>query len=285
MGYVDDAFGKLKETLEITPTEQELAKTRHVLVRDHIRETWDLDDDFLTGSYSRHTKTKKLKDVDIFIVIDPNGAQSSLAKGSPTDALKKLHDVLAKRWTDLTLDDHVVTINYSGEEVASYEVAPVFARSAGGYLMPNAGEWMATDPTVHKAMVTAKNKECDEKFVPLVKMLKGINRHFDEPICPAFLLEVMALELVLPPCARFRDEIRFFLASAVDQITNDWPDPAGLGDDVNASVSLAQRRTLVDVLRGWLTTAEDALLLEQEGKERAAVERWRELFGWRMPRP
>lgn len=285
MGYVDDAFAKLKDTLEITPTEQDLAKTRHVLVRDHIRAAWSLTDDFLTGSYARHTKTKKLKDVDIFVVINPAGPQGALATGSASTALSQLHDVLATRWSDITLDDNVVTINYAGEDVTSYEVAPVFPRSGGGYVMPNGAAWMATDPTAHKEMVSAKNKECDGKFVPLVKMIKGINRNFDEPIRPSFLLEVMALRLVLTPCARYRDEVRFFLASAADQITADWPDPAGLGDNVNAGMSLSERTAAASLLRGWLAIAEDALLLEQEGKERAAVERWRDLFGWRMPRP
>ena len=28
-----------------------------------------------------------------------------------------------------------------------------------------------------------------------------------------------------------------------------------------------------------------ASVLEQDGRDRLAVEKWRELFGWRMPRP
>jgi hypothetical protein len=31
--------------------------------------------------------------------------------------------------------------------------------------------------------------------------------------------------------------------------------------------------------------AEEAIYLEDEGREREAVERWREIFGGRMPRP
>ena len=144
---------------------------------------------------------------------------------------------------------------------------------------------MATDPSVHADLVTAKNKECDEKFVTFVKMIKGINREADEPIDPPFLLEVMALELVMPPFGRYRDEVRWFLASAADQITRDWPDPAGLGPHVNACISATRRIELAGQLREWRATAEEALLLESEGKERAAVEAWRLLFGWRMPRP
>jgi hypothetical protein len=137
----------------------------------------------------------------------------------------------------------------------------------------------------HADLVTSKNKECDARFVPFIKMVKGINREASEPIEPSFLLEVMGLDLVLPPFDRYRDEIRFFLASVADRITDDWPDPAGLGPDVNSRVPAWRRSELVDIVRGWLATAEEGLLLENDGRDRAAVEKWRELFGWRMPRP
>jgi hypothetical protein len=285
MSYVDDAFDKLKSNLEITQTEQDLASTRHTLVREHVRASWKLVDDFLTGSYARRTKTKKLKDVDIFVVIDPKGPQGHLANGTGMGAVQALRDLLASRWDGLRTDEHVVIINYPSEEVASYEVAPAFPRKGGGYLIPNGAGWMATDPTKHADLVTAKNKKCDDKFVPFVKMVKGINREANDALKPSFLLEVMGLALVLEPFGRYRDEIRFFLASASDRVTEDWPDPAGLGPNVNGTLSIDERQALARTLRAWLALAEDALLLENEGKERAAVDKWRKIFGWRMPLP
>lgn len=285
MSYIDDAFDKLKSNLEITQTESELAQTRHKLIREHIESSWQLVNHFLTGSYNRQTKTKKLKDVDMFAVIDPEGPQGSLAKDAGTAAIAALRKVLATRWSDLDTDDNVVRINYGGEDVASYEVAPVFQREGHGYSMPNGTGWMDTDPQEHAVLVTAKNKECNEKFVPFVKMVKGINREAGEPIDPSFLIEVMALDLVLQPFGRYREEIRFFLASVADRITENWPDPAGLGPDVNSGTSLNRRRQIAGIVREWLAVAEEALLLEHDGRERAAVEKWRELFGWRMPRP
>ena len=285
MGYIDDAFNNLKSELEITPTESKLAHTRHKLVREHIEKSWQLSDHFLTGSYDRHTKTKKLKDVDIFAVIDPDGPQGSLANGTGRATVASLRDVLSTRWSDLDSDDNVVRINYGDEDVASYEVAPVFRRKGRGYRMPNGSGWMDTDPPKHAALVTAKNKECNEKFVPCIKMVKGINREAGEPIEPSFLLEVMGMDLILPPFGRYPDEVRFFLASVADRITDDWSDPAGLGPSVNAAISGEQRLELAGIVQGWLAVAEEALLLEADGKERASVEKWRELFGWRMPRP
>lgn len=285
MGYIDEAFENLKSNLEITRTEAILASTRHNLIREHVERSWHLDDHFITGSYDRHTKTKKLKDVDIFVVLNPSGSQGVLLKGTGAAAVSALRDVLATRWDDIDTDEHVVTINYPGDDVASYEVAPTFPRPGGGYYMPNGNGWMATDPSEHARLVTDKNTACDGKFVPFVKMVKAINREANDAITPSFLIEVMALDLVLEPFGRYRDEIRFFLASAAQRITDDWPDPAGLGPVVNGGLSLTRRQQLAAVIKGWLSISEEALLLENEGKERAAVDKWRKLFGWRMPLP
>lgn len=284
MGMVDTAFAALKSNLEITTSEQNLAQSRHKLVRDHVRTRWTLTDDFLTGSYDRHTKTKKLKDVDIFVVIDPEGPQAYLAEGTGTAVVRALVEVLSTRWPDVTGDDTVALISYAGEDVASYEVAPAFATETG-FRIPNGVEWMDTNPHEHARMVTEKNAACDGKFVPLVKMLKAINREAGEPLNPSFLIEVMALDLVEPRLERYQDEIRFFLASAADQIVDDWPDPAKLGGDVNAGVPASERTDLQRVLRSWLQIAEEAILAESEGQEKSAIELWRSLFGGRMPRP
>jgi hypothetical protein len=283
MTQVDEAFKELKRRLEISPSEQELAQTRHARIRDHIEASWSMEKTFLTGSYDRHTKTKKLKDVDIFAVIDPSGPQAYLANGTGKAAATALRDVLATKWPDVDSDEYVAVVNYAGEDVASYEVAPVFPRDGGGYLMPDGSGWMATDPNIHAELVTAKNKEMDEKFVPFVKMVKGINRHADEPIKPSFLIEVMALELVQPAFTRYQDEIRWFIASCIDHIEDDWPDPANLGNDVNADMTLQQRKDLKTILSQWLATCELAISQENDGKERQAIATWKQLFGWRMP--
>jgi hypothetical protein len=284
MSFVDDAFAGLKSRLEITATEQSIAQSRHKLIRDHVRASWDVSDDFLTGSYDRHTKTKKLKDVDIFVVIKADGAQGSLRQGTGKAAVNALAKVLQTKWPDVSTDDTVAKVSYAGEDVASYEIAPAFKTSAG-YVIPNGSQWMATDPGVHATLVTAKNEECGGKFVPLIKMIKGINREAGEPIQPSFLLEVMALELVDAPLGRYQDEVRFFLASAADQILDDWADPAGLGNDVNAGSTSWDRGQQQAALKSWVATAEWAIDLENAGRERAAVDKWRELFGDRMPRP
>lgn len=288
MTYVDEAFTKCKRTLEITTTEQDFAAAKHADIRSLVRFNWQLEDDFLTGSYRRNTKTKKLKDVDIFVVIDPAGAQADLRQKHPSVVLEELRTLLVTRYDSVTADGFACTITFGDEDdVASFDVVPAFKRLGGGWEIPDVDRstWISTNPKLHHEQSTEINERCDERFVPFVKMIKAINRNFDEPIQPSFLLEVMAQGLVSDPFGRYQDEIAWFLASAADQITDDWPDPAKIGPAVNGTMSAAQRRSAAATLTGWQHTAEKAVRLEDGGQERAAVEEWRSLFGWRMPRP
>jgi Second Messenger Oligonucleotide or Dinucleotide Synthetase domain len=288
MGYIDEAFANLKHNLEITQTEQDTAVRRHHAIRDYVKSRWDLEDDFLTGSYRRDTKTKKLKDIDIFIVIDKDGPQGSYRTKSPDRVLHALEELLRERWPDAHRDGMAVVIYYGkDDDVMSIDVVPAFDRKGGGYLIPNssAGDWIATNPKRHHELSIAKNAECDGKFIPFVKMIKGINRELGEPVSPSFLLEVMAQSLVKAPFERYQDEIAVFLATAAEQIDRQWRDPAGLGGDVNTVMSRAQKQGAVVALRGAQEIAERAIDLEDDGQERAAYDEWKKLFGNRMTRP
>jgi predicted nucleotidyltransferase len=288
MGYVDDAFVNLKHTLEITKSERDKAASRHEKIRGVIADAWQLEDHFLTGSYRRDTKTKKLKDVDIFVVIDGNGPQAGLRQSGPAAVLDALADVLMSTYSDVSIDQLAVTVGFGqDEDIMSFDVVPAFKRTAAGkgYEIPDTltAAWVATNPKTHHEQLTAKNQECGERFVPFVKMIKGLNRELGEPV-RSFLLEVMAQRLVVAPFGRYQDEVRWFLASAVEAVHKSWPDPAGLGPDVN-TLTAAERATAAAALSDALKIAEHAIFLEDDQQERASVEQWRRLFGWRMPRP
>src|SRR5258708_40361558 len=66
---VTEGFRKFRSNLELTQKEQDDASRRQKDIRAFMDECFDIDRDFLTGSYRRWTKTKPLKDVDIFCVL------------------------------------------------------------------------------------------------------------------------------------------------------------------------------------------------------------------------
>lgn len=64
---VDEAFKKFKRRLEISTNEQQAASRRQRNLRGQLDDALDIAHDFLTGAYARDTKTKPLRDVDIFV--------------------------------------------------------------------------------------------------------------------------------------------------------------------------------------------------------------------------
>jgi hypothetical protein len=289
MSLVDAHFTKLKSNLEILSSEQALASKRQNEIRDHLEEHLALDRSFLTGSYARHTKTKKLKDVDIFCVVRAAGADAELRERSPWDALSHLQGLLAKKYNSPTpsIGRRSCTVEFSStDEVPSFDVVLAFDREAGGFEIPDrtVGDWIASNPEIHKRLATEMNERCESRWIPFVKMIKGFNREWDKPVRPSFLLEVMALDLVHTPFGRYQDEVVLFLANAAERIEDVWPDPAGLGPDVNSSMSQSEKQEAARRLREACEIAERAVQLEDDGSERAAIDAWRELFGSRMPK-
>lgn len=288
MGYVDDAFEKMRKAAEITKGEQTLAQKRHHRIRDTLTSKWDISRSFLTGSYDRHTKIKPLEDVDIFAVVDPDGEQGHYRQEPPNRIISGLVDCLDGEFNKVEADGMAVQISMSDDDGdATFEVVPAFEHAEAGYEAPDPdrGRWIRTDPEAHARLTADKNTECRQMWVPFVKMVKGWNRQAGRPVPQSFLIEVMALKLVHPPFGRYQDEITAFLGNVIDRVYGPWPDPAGVGPDIDELLRASDREAMSSAAASAYSIAEEAVFLEDEGQERKAVEQWRELFGSRMPRP
>lgn len=289
MGYVNDAFEKMRQASEITEGEQGLAKKRHHRIRETLESEWDITRTFLTGSYDRHTKIKPLEDVDIFAIVDPNGAQGFYRQRPPDQIVSALADELNGKFKHAEPDGMAVRISMSDDDgEATFELVPAFEHPDAGYEAPDPdrGRWIHTDPEAHARLTADKNSACNKMWVPFVKMVKGWNREAaDEPFPQSFLIEVIALDLVHPPFGRYQDEVAAFLGNVIDRADGPWADPATVGPDIDELLTFGDREAIRRAAKEALAIAEDAIYLEDEGRERDAVERWREIFHERMPRP
>lgn len=292
MMTVNEAFEEFRQRLELS--ESELADTicRHQEVRKLIRGAFDIENDFLTGSYARYTKTKPLKDVDIFFVMGEE--ESPRRKKPPEQTLDAFEKILVKeygreavepgrRCLTVSFDKRNPTVSEEGK-VLSVDVVPAFAMKQH-YEIPDRilGRWIETDPEIHKEMATKKNKELDGKWVPLVKMLKRWNRSIGKPIKPSFLIEVMARDLVDAPFTTWASEVRRFFAAASLGIQQDWPDPAGYGPPVSDQMTDELRRAAVELLKKAQRQAAIAARLEEDGKQGDALRAWAEIMGKYFP--
>jgi len=289
---VPEAFEIFRQRLELSETEQKDAIRRHNDVRACIRATFDIERDFLTGSYARYTKTKPLKDVDIFFCL---GAKDRHWRNKhPYEVLQAFEQCLAAKYGADSVDPgrRCVTVEFEKRNPTADEEGKVLSNDAvpayelsDCYEIPdrNLGKWIKTNPDTHREESTAKNKALDGKWVPLVKMLKRWNRSADSPITPSFLIEVMALELVDPPFTNYPSEIRRFFAAALDGIARDWPDPAGFGPPVSDQMTPQKRQEAIAALRTAEVKAARAVRLEQQGKIGEALALWSEVMGKYFP--
>src|SRR5712692_6524689 len=93
---VEEAFRKFRSRLELNEREEKNASKRHNEIREHLRQQFDLADDYLTGSYRRHTKTKPLKDVDIFCVLGVK--EKHYRDKHPSSVLTAFENALAEKY-------------------------------------------------------------------------------------------------------------------------------------------------------------------------------------------
>ena len=292
MVAVAEAFEIFRKRLELSETEEKDAIRRHNDVRDCIRAGFDIERDFLTGSYARHTKTKPLKDIDIFFCLGEDDRHWRTKP--PWEVLNSFEDCLAARFgADATeLGRRCVTVNFEKRNPTADEEGRVLSNDAvpaieldDCYEIPDRslGIWIKTNPNIHKTRATDKNGGLSGKWVPLVKMLKRWNRSANRPVSPSFLIEVMALDLVDTPFTNYPSEIRRFFAAALDGIMRDWPDPAGFGPPVSDQMTLQRRQVAQGVLRVAEVKAARAVRLEQTGKNGEALKLWREVMGKYFP--
>jgi hypothetical protein len=291
---VDDAFAELRKNLEIKPEDTEQAIRRRGDIHTRLKKDLDLlAEPLLTGSFHRHTKTRPLKDVDFFCPLrrsDDNIA--TYLDAHPQVVINAFSESLRKRYGDrVSPGRRSVKVDFGSEDtrILSYDILPAFERSDGsGYDIPDTGlgRWIGSNPRVHRQRATDKNTDCDGNWKPLIKMIKLANGQIAEQsgrkaIKPSFLIEVMGLDLILPPLINWGEELQGAFATYAQYVDDEWHDPSGIGPNVN-EMDYTQRQHARDQLRIAQEVAQDARHLARKS-DRQAIMKWRELFGSYMP--
>lgn len=294
---VEQAFRKFKSRLELNDREQQNAAARHAEVRAFVREQFDIERDFLTGSYARHTKTKPLKDVDIFFVLGKKDAHYRAA--APNRVLADFHAKLAKEYGESAVrkQDRSINIDFgvivdpddkTDYRILSVDVVPA-VNAAPNYEIADsaAGDWIKTNPEIHAEKATCAHQGYGNEWKGMVRMVKYWNnnaKHGEKPVKPSFLIEVMALQCLHGGWGgRFDYEIQALFSTLADRIFDRWPDPAGLGPDISTGMTSAQKERARACLQKATREADHAIDHVRHGRNGEALKAWRALFGPRFP--
>jgi hypothetical protein len=293
---IDEAFRKFKKRLELNDKEQANASARQKEVRDYLDTKFKIDRSFLTGSYARWTKTKPLKDIDIFFVL--NSSENHYRSEAPSAVLADFHGALVEKYGNkarqqnrsLNVDFGVVADADDNTDcrVISVDVVPAFEKGEDFEIPDNElGRWIKTNPKTHAAEATTAHQAYSNEWKGLVRMVKYWNnnpKHGEKPVKPSFLIEVMALQCLHGGWGgSFDREIQGFFATLAARILDDWPDPAGLGPAISNGMDIARKQRARELLRAAEREATLAIDLVRRGKNGEALRAWRELFGPRFP--
>lgn len=294
---IDDAFRKFKSRLELNDKEQKNASARQNEVRDYLFTKFKIERSFLTGSYARHTKTKPLKDIDIFFVLG-KGEEHYRSK-APSVVIGDFYDWLIEKYGKGAVRKQSRSVNVdfgvvvdaddnTDYRVVSVDVVPAFAKG-DDYEIPDTdtGKWIKTNPEVHATKATAAHQAYSSEWKGLVRMVKYWNnhpRHGEKPVKPSFLIEVMALECLHGGWGgRFDYELQGLFTTLADRIFDNWPDPAGLGPPISDGMDAARKQRARDLLRAASRDTTIAIDHVRHGRNGEALKAWRALFGPKFP--
>lgn len=292
-----DAFKKFKSRLELNSKEQSNASKRQTEVREHLDNAFQIDRSYLTGSYARWTKSKPLKDVDIFFVLGED--EADYRDQNPDVILTDFYDELVKHYgsTAVTKQTRSVGVDFGivvdAEDNTDYRVVSVDAVPAfvngNNYEIPDnsTGQWMGTNPEIHAKKAVEAHQAYGNEWKGLVRMVKYWNqndRHGEKPIKPSFLIEVMAMECLYGGWGGAHDrEIQAFFATLRDRIHENWPDPAGLGSPVSDRMDATMVSRAQAILDQANREIAHAIRLARTGRNGEALKAWRAFFGPKFP--
>jgi predicted nucleotidyltransferase len=294
---LDEAFRKFKSRLELNDREQKNASQRQTEIREYLDTKFAIERSFLTGSYARYTKTKPLKDIDIFFVLKES--ERHYRSKAPSLVLTDYYNALVEKYGDKAVKKqgrsvnvdfgvHVDAEDNTDYRILSVDVVPAFA-DGDDYEIPDAdsGKWIKTNPDIHAEKATKAHQAYSNEWKGLVRMVKYWNnnaRHGEKPIKPSFLIEVMALECLYGGWqGRFDYELQAFFATLADRIADKWPDPAGLGPPISDGMDAARKVRARELLLTANRDAGVAINHARQGRNGEALRAWRELFGPKFP--
>lgn len=285
---LESYFKKFASSIEPSENARDEAITGHRTLRGRLEKDDDLSethiDTFLIGSYARNTAVHPVKDVDIVVILDLNPKSDS-----PESTLRMLKRVLNKYYEAKTADQRRsirIDLSYITMDVIP-AVAPYDTNKP--LLIPDRKleKWIWTHPREHIALTTERNKASNERFVPMVKMVKWWHAYqvgdVERPKPKGFTLECLVGMYMDFDAASYAKAFISVLEGVqgayetLDEILY-IPDPALRNVTVPTGLTQAE-------FDRFMNTVEESLELSRRGLAAGSAELWRQVFGSKFPPP
>ena len=235
----------------------------------------------LVGSAARGTLIRPVDDIDVLAVFDHGGGVWENYRYDSRKFLYRVREVLNKIARVEIVGARGQAVRFFYTAAPNVDIAPVFARSGGGYLIPDgAGGWLSTDPVSHTAYVASRDAELGYQLKPLVRMLKRWNVLHGKRLS-SFHLEALAAAGFHTMGSGAAIDCQVWFRWALDNLS--VQDPAGVGGDLGTYLKGMRQLEVWSALSTARTRADTAVEAEARGNHIAAIGTWRTVFGEEFP--
>lgn len=244
-------------------------------------------DSFLSGSYAKKTSIRpkvgsNRRDVDIIIITNYSISDNSV------DVIKELYDLFKnnKKYNNVRKQKRSVSVEMN--EI-SIDIVPVIKKSDSEiYKIGNSEkyEWIDTNPKCHIEWSSERNKETDNKYKKIIKILKWWNQ--TNQILNIKFPKGISLEKLISDCfGDFNTPMEDLLISTIKNINkmlNNYlqlnivptiEDPCLSGNDLFEKYSINDLKRYINLLKNHL----EYLELEEYSNEA-----WRSVLGKEFPK-
>lgn len=156
----------------------------------------------------------------------------------------------------------------------------------GFFLMPNGqGAYRRADPQKESDASTLANQRHHGLLLPLIRLIRYWNTGASCPTLPAYYLETIVLKSFAfqVPLTGLPEGLKIFFQQAPDAIWAPCPDPKGLGPHLDEEIDWQTKHQVTSAMQNAAQVAQRALLADQQGHTRAALDAWHDLFGGAFP--
>jgi len=287
----EEYFKSLASKQEITVKEQDHISKKHNFLREKLREKLEVEDDFLTGSYSRNTMIRPNGedkfDVDFFLVFN----KKNYGEKELPDLLKLVKDALEKIKEEdddiLEIQDQKRSVGIIYKENFQIDVVPAIQiEKDKRYKIFDKGTLSAieSNPKLHGQNLTDANESSIsgeiKRLVPIIKILKSWKRNKCNYV-KSFHLEILAVEILKDTEIKsFSEGLTKFYTSASAYLQRaSLADPANEDNIIDAYLDKdGTRRSILDLIEKEKNIANNAIKYEENGDDNNSLKEWKKIF-------
>lgn len=274
--------------------------------------------DIFFGSFARRTKIRELDDIDIMIALNAQGSEYSNSTNtieitvadSAYDLIALCHDNTNKLNSRKVINKFVSSLKdvpqyekaqiKRNQEAATlklntytwnFDIVPCFFTKPEYdgrtyYLIPDgSGNWEKTDPRIDRDRVTAINQKHNGKVLDIIRIMKYWNKRSTKPSMGSYLFECMLLNHYesISSCSDYIDiEVEEALKYIYSAVYGSVQDPKNIQGNLN-NLSYDDKNKISDRALVDYNKAVEARNEEKEGDQKAAIEKWKGIFGDEFP--